>query len=99
MRRSQGRTWTYISHRPAWLDEAAHWQERTLAIEDRLSDALHERLTQRFVDRRAAALTGRLNDGAELLSAVTAEGDVLVEGQFAGRLDGFRFIPDLTRVV
>ena len=57
-------------------------------------DALHERLTQRFVDRRAAALTRRLNDGAELLSAVTGEGEVLVEGQFAGRLEGFRFIPD-----
>jgi ATP-dependent RNA helicase SUPV3L1/SUV3 len=94
MRLAHVRTWTYISHRPAWLDDAAHWQERTRAIEDRLSDALHERLTQRFVDRRAAALTRRLNDGAELLSAVTGEGDVLVEGQFAGRLEGFRFVPD-----
>jgi ATP-dependent RNA helicase SUPV3L1/SUV3 len=94
MRLAHVRTWTYISHRPAWLDDAAHWQERTRAIEDRLSDALHERLTQRFVDRRAAALTRRLNDGAELFSSVTAEGDVLVEGQFAGRLEGFRFIAD-----
>ena len=94
MRLAHVRTWTYISHRPAWLDDAAHWQERTRAIEDRLSDALHERLTQRFVDRRAAALTRRLNDGAELLSSVTAEGEVLVEGQFAGRLEGFRFVAD-----
>jgi ATP-dependent RNA helicase SUPV3L1/SUV3 len=94
MRLAHVRTWTYISHRPAWLDDAAHWQERTRAIEDRLSDALHERLTQRFVDRRAAALTRRLNDGAELLSSVTSEGDVLVEGQFAGRLEGFRFVAD-----
>ena len=54
------RTWTYIAHRADWLDDAAHWQERTRAIEDRLSDALHERLTQRFVDRRAAVLTRRL---------------------------------------
>jgi ATP-dependent RNA helicase SUPV3L1/SUV3 len=96
MRLAHVRTWTYISHRPAWLDDAPHWQERTRAIEDRLSDALHERLTQRFVDRRAAALTRRLNDGAELMSAVTAEGDVLVEGQFAGRLEGFRFVADPT---
>ncbi len=90
------RTWTYVSHHPAWLDDAAHWQARTREIEDRISDALHERLTQRFVDRRAAALTRRLNDGAELLSAVTAEGDVLVEGQFAGRLEGFSFVADAT---
>jgi ATP-dependent RNA helicase SUPV3L1/SUV3 len=94
MRLAHVRTWTYISHRPAWLEDAAHWQERTRAIEDRLSDALHERLTQRFVDRRAAALTRRLNDGAELMSAVTADGEVLVEGQFAGRLEGFRFVAD-----
>ncbi|WP_263429716.1 helicase-related protein [Nannocystis pusilla] len=48
------RTWTYISHRPGWIDEPSRWQEWTRAIEDRLSDALHDRLTQRFVDPRAA---------------------------------------------
>ncbi len=90
------RTWTYVAHRPGWLDDAAAWQERTRAIEDRLSDALHERLTQRFVDRRAAVLMRRLNDGAELLSAVTKDGEVLVEGQFAGRLEGFNFVADAT---
>ena len=90
------RTWTYVSHRPAWLADAAHWQERTRVIEDKLSDVLHERLRQRFVDRRAAALTRRLNDGAELLSAVKANGDVLVEGEFAGRLEGFNFVADVT---
>src|SRR6185369_10925175 len=45
------RTWTYISHRPGWVERAQDWQERTRAIEDRLSDALHERLVQRFVER------------------------------------------------
>jgi len=47
------RTWTYISHRPDWIQRATHWQERARAIEDRLSDALHYKLTQRFVDRRS----------------------------------------------
>ena len=32
----------------------------TRALEDRLSDALHERLTQRFVDRRTSVLLRRL---------------------------------------
>ena len=54
------RTWTYISHRPDWIQRSVHWQERTRAIEDKLSDALHHRLTQRFVDRRAALLVRRL---------------------------------------
>ncbi|MGH6913932.1 MAG: helicase-related protein, partial [Geminicoccales bacterium] len=54
------RTWTYIAHRGDWLADSVHWQERARAIEDRLSDALHDRLTQRFVDRRAAFLVRRL---------------------------------------
>jgi ATP-dependent RNA helicase SUPV3L1/SUV3 len=45
------RTWTYISHHAGWVVGAGEWQERTRAIEDRLSDALHERLLQRFVER------------------------------------------------
>ncbi|MCP4328926.1 MAG: disulfide oxidoreductase [Alphaproteobacteria bacterium] len=88
------RTWTYISHRSAWLDDGPHWQERTRAIEDRLSDALHQRLTQRFVDRRAAALARGLAGGRKPLAAVTRDDDVLVEGQFVGRLAGFQFVAD-----
>ena len=90
------RTWTFVSHRPDWLPNAAHWQERARVIEDRLSDALHARLTQRFVDRRAATLRRRMRDGRELISAVTRAGEVLVEGESVGRLDGFRFIPGET---
>ena len=88
------RTWTYVSHRGDWLANSAHWQERAGSIEDRLSDALHERLTQRFVDRRAASFQRRIRDGGELLGAVTREGKVLVEGEPVGRLEGFRFLPE-----
>src|SRR5690606_23510483 len=88
------RTWTYLSHRAGWLDDAGYWQERTRAIEDKLSDALHDRLTQRFVDRRTAVLVRRLRDGGDLLGAVTRSGDVVVEGEFVGELRGFRFNPD-----
>ncbi|MEK9725758.1 MAG: helicase-related protein, partial [Rhodospirillaceae bacterium] len=63
------RTWTYVAHRADWLADAAHWQDRTRAIEDRLSDALHERLTQRFVDRRTAVLVKRLQENADILAA------------------------------
>lgn len=91
------RTWTYISHRADWLVRAAHWQERTRAIEDKLSDALHERLTQRFIDRRAAALSRRGGDGEALLGGVTRAGDVVVEGQVIGRLQGFAFVPEAGR--
>ncbi|BAI73302.1 helicase C-terminal domain protein [Azospirillum sp. B510] len=88
------RTWTYISNRPSWLKDPLHWQERTRTIEDRLSDALHERLTQRFIDRRSATLARTLKDGRSLLGGVRADGEVVVEGHVVGRLEGFRFIPD-----
>ena len=90
------RTWTYISHRPDWIQRASHWQERARAIEDRLSDVLHQRLTQRFVDRRAALLVRRLRDEGEMNSTVAAAGEVTVEGEHLGRIEGFRFVADAT---
>ncbi|TAJ24559.1 MAG: hypothetical protein EPO67_23220 [Reyranella sp.] len=90
------RTWTYISHRPDWIQRSAHWQERARAIEDKLSDVLHQRLTQRFVDRRAALLVRRLRDEGEMSSSIAAAGEVTVEGEHLGRVEGFRFVPDAT---
>jgi ATP-dependent RNA helicase SUPV3L1/SUV3 len=87
------RTWTYVAHRADWIEDAAHWQERARALEDRLSDALHGALAQRFVDRRAAALS-RLRGKEHLNAAVEGDGGVSVEGQYVGRLEGFRFVPD-----
>lgn len=90
------RTWTYISHRSGWLDDATAWQERTRSLEDKLSDALHERLMQRFVDRRTALLVRRLKDQEDFMASVDADnGEVHAEGQFLGRIDGFRFVPDV----
>jgi ATP-dependent RNA helicase SUPV3L1/SUV3 len=88
------RTWTFAANRPDWLRDPYHWQERTRAIEDRLSDALHERLTARFVDRRTSVLMRRLKENAMLEAEITATGDVMVEGQHVGNLDGFRFALD-----
>ena len=89
------RTWTYISHRGDWLEDATAWQQKARAIEDRLSDALHDRLTQRFVDKRAMVLARR-NEGEEPLAALVASGEVVVEGEVLGRLRGFRFDLDET---
>ncbi len=88
------RTWTYVAHRGDWLEDAVHWQERTRAVEDSLSDALHERLTQRFVDQRTAVLVKRLRDPNDMLAAVSRDGTVMVEGHGIGRLEGFNFIAD-----
>lgn len=85
------RTWTYVSYQSGWLAEPRQWQERTRALEDKLSDALHERLQTRFVDQRTSALVKRMKDGGPLAAEVDAKGAVTVEGHVVGRLDGFRF--------
>ena len=83
-----------MSNRSGWVKNAAHWRERTREIEDKLSDARHDRLTQRFIDRRTGILMKRLRDREELMAAVNHEGEVTVEGEYVGRLMGFRFVPD-----
>ncbi len=90
------RTWTFAANRPDWLGDPDHWQDVTRAIEDRLSDALHERLAERFVDRRTSVLMRRMRENTMLETEITKTGEVVVEGHTIGRLDGFRFAPDLT---
>src|SRR5215203_2649744 len=91
---AQVRTWTFVANRPDWLKDPEHWQAVTRQVEDRLSDALHERLASRFVDRRTSVLMRRLRENATMEADITATGDVTVEGQHVGHLHGFQFVPD-----
>ncbi|HSP48653.1 MAG TPA: helicase-related protein [Pseudolabrys sp.] len=88
------RTWTFIANRPDWLADPEHWQDVTRAVEDKLSDALHERLAERFVDRRTSVLMRRLRENTMLETEIGKTGEVTVEGHVIGRLEGFMFAPD-----
>lgn len=88
------RTWTFIANRPDWLKDPEHWQEKARAIEDKLSDALHEGLTKRFVDQRTSTLMRRLRDNDELYVEIDDQGQLMVEDHFVGELAGFNFTPD-----
>jgi len=90
------RTWTYVAQRPGWLDDEAHWRDTARAVEDRLSDALHACLTAQFVDRRTSVLMRRLKQKESLVAEVNDKGEVTVEGETLGRLQGFRFQQDRT---
>lgn len=90
------RTWTYVANRPDWLADPEHWQGVARAVEDKLSDALHERLSERFVDRRTSVLMRRLRENAMLETEIGKSGEVTVEGHVIGRLDGFMFAPDVS---
>jgi ATP-dependent RNA helicase SUPV3L1/SUV3 len=87
------RTLAYVANRSDWLRDPAHWQGRTRALEDRLSDTLHEKLMQRFIDRRTSALMRGLNVKDTLLAGIAADGAVTVEGHYVGRLTGAHFDP------
>ncbi len=91
---SHVRSWSFIANRADWLEAPSYWQSRTKEIEDKLSDVLHERLTQRFIDRRTSVLMQRLAKKEGLMTNVEAGGDVHVEGEFVGRIQGLNFIPD-----
>ncbi|MDX3900685.1 MAG: helicase-related protein [Sphingobium sp.] len=89
------RTWAYIAHRPDWLAFPLEMAERTRVLEERLSDALHAALTQRFVDRRTSVLLRDIGQNIEALPvAIEPSGEVTVDGEAIGRLDGFRFSVD-----
>jgi ATP-dependent RNA helicase SUPV3L1/SUV3 len=91
---AQIRTWTFVANRPDWLSDPDHWQGITREVENKLSDALHERLTERFVDRRTSVLMRRLRENSVLNTEIGKTGEVIVEGHAIGRLDGFTFAPD-----
>jgi ATP-dependent RNA helicase SUPV3L1/SUV3 len=90
------RSWAYIAHRSDWLKEPAKWAERTREVEARLSDALHERLTQRFVDRRTSLLVRDIGArGSDALPVtVAADGEVSFGPEPIGHLSGFEFRVD-----
>ncbi len=85
------RTWTYIAQREGWTEDSRYWRDETRRVEDRLSDALHGALTERFVDRRTSVLMRRLKQKESLVAEVNKDGEVRVDDQFIGRLEGFRF--------
>ena len=91
------RTWTFITNRTKWLDESDYWQNKAKNIEDKLSDELHRRLTQRFVDKRIVILNKTLKEHNNLEAVIRLDGTVFVEGEEVGTLNGFDFIPSLSQ--
>lgn len=89
------RSWSYIAQRPDWLEAKHELAARARGAEARLSDALHARLTERFVNRRTAVLMKSVGKDPRLLKVDLADdGTVSVEGESIGHLEGFRFVVD-----
>ena len=89
------RSWAYICQRPDWVLARDEMAARARAAEARLSDALHARLTERFVNRRTAILMKSMGEDPNLLPvAMDDDGTLRVEEEAIGRIDGFRFAVD-----
>lgn len=93
-RLAQIRTWTYCANKTSWMFQPGFWIDRTREVEDRLSDALHEGLIERFVDRRTSALLKGIGIGKPMETSVKDNGEVWVDGHLIGSLQGLTFIPD-----
>ena len=91
---SHVRSWTFIANRADWLEAPIYWQARAKEIENKLSDVLHEKLTQRFINRRSSVLMQRLARKEGLMTNVDDGGEVNVEGEFVGRIQGLNFTAD-----
>jgi ATP-dependent RNA helicase SUPV3L1/SUV3 len=89
------RTWTFIANRADWLEAPIYWQQRAKEIEDKLSDVLHERLTQRFINRKTSVLMRRLAQKEKLMASVEDDGAIHVEGEFVGHIKGLTFFADV----
>ena len=73
------RTWAYASHQSGWVEQPELQRQRARVLEEQLSDALHERLLERFVEpserrRGRSRQPRRTTARAEPLSAARGDG-------------------------
>jgi len=92
---SNVRTWSYVSNKKNWTTNPDYWIERTKYIEDKLSDKLHEELTKSFIDKRISVLSRSLKQDIVLGTEIKNENEVIIDGEYIGRLNGMKLDLDL----
>jgi len=92
---SNVRTWSYVANKKGWAENSDFWIERTKDIEDKLSDKLHEELTKSFVDKRMSILSRSLKQDIVMSTEIKNENEVIIDGQFIGKLKGLKLDLDL----
>jgi len=92
---SNVRTWSYVANKKNWASNSDYWIERTKYIEDKLSDKLHEELTKSFIDKRISVLSRNLNQDITLATEIKNDNEVIIDGQYMGKLKGLKLDLDL----
>ncbi|MFL2891220.1 MAG: helicase-related protein [Candidatus Pelagibacter sp.] len=91
------RTWSYVSNKNNWIENQNYWIEKTKLLEDRLSERLHEELTKTFIDKRASVLARGLKQDMEFDTKILENNDVMIDGQFIGKINGLKLELDLKK--
>ena len=91
------RTWSYVSNKNNWIENQNYWIEKTKLLEDKLSDRLHEELTKTFIDKRASVLARGLKQDMEFDTKILENNDVIIDGQFIGKINGLKLELDLKK--
>ena len=91
---SNVRTWSYITNKKDWVENADYWIQLTKSIEDNLSDRLHEELTKSFIDKKISILARGLKQDMVLETTVNKDNKILIDGQYIGEIRGLKFIID-----
>ncbi len=91
------RTWSYVSNKNNWIENQNYWIEKTKLLEDKLSDRLHEELTKSFIDKRASVLARGLKQDMEFNTKILENNDVIIDGQFIGKINGLKLELDLKK--
>ena len=82
---SSVRTWSYVANKKNWANNSDYWIE----------DKLHEELTKIFVDKRISVLSRSLKQDIILGTEIKNENEVIIDGQYIGRLNGLKLDLDL----
>ncbi len=95
-RLSNVRTWSYVANKKNWVENSDYWVQLTKNIEDKLSDKLHDELTKSFIDKKISILSRSLKQDLVLNTEINDENKIYIDGQFIGKLNGLKFLVELT---
>ena len=84
------RTWSYVSNKSNWVENADYWIAKTKDIEDKLSEKLHEELSKSFVDKRISVLSKGLKQDIQLNTKILDDNKIYINDHFIGKINGLK---------
>ena len=93
---SNVRTWSYVANKKNWVENSDYWVQLTKGIEDKLSDKLHQELTNSFIDKKISILSKGLKQDLVLNTKIDENDKIIINDHFVGELKGLKFLIALT---